>query len=135
MAITITWPTPANGFVGTIFVPKADTTLVSLGPPEIRTLDVNTLRGDVGNLWGSEEGGPYYQPFVHNGEVTISGLILARQVTFNYFVEFENGSYTIQLTGANHNIADVQVQNSVGIVVQNSAGLIRDAANRGIIST
>jgi len=127
MALTITWPTPTNGFVANVFVPKADTTLVSAGPPEIRSLDVNELRGAISLLWASAEGAPYYDPFTHNGEITISGDIFARSVIFRYPLEFEDGQYTLKFLGANHNIADVKVANQVGIIVGNSFGLIRSA--------
>ena len=124
MAISITWPTPTNGYVGVIHVPKADTVLIDPGPPEIRSLNVNQLRGDVGALWASTEGAPYYKPFTHSGEVTTSGFTYARQITFHYAVEFEDGQYVVRLAGGNHNILDVISSNQVSVQVQNSAGLV-----------
>lgn len=127
MAITITWPTPTNGYVGTVHVPKADTGDDGTTPEgyELRTIDVNWLRGEVSLLWASVVGGPYYEPFVHNGEVTVAGLTLGRVVTFYYRVEFEDGQYDVRTYGANHNIRDVRVGNQVSLTTENSPGLIR----------
>lgn len=124
MAITITWPTPANGFSGRILIPKADTTLVQSGPPEIRSINVNELRGEVMALHASEQGGPYYTPMRHTGEVTVSGFTYARQIVFFYEIEFEDGTYVVQVSGGNHNVLDVIVPNSVSVQAQNSAGLV-----------
>jgi hypothetical protein len=131
MPITITWPTPTTA-EGLIFVPKAETTLVDIGPPERRSYDVNKFRGDIGNLWGSAAGGPYSQPFDHRSEVTISGFTYARSVIIlaPYRVQFESGAYVVELEGGNHNISDVLVidpGNSPAVKVQNSAGLLSTA--------
>jgi len=131
MAIDVTWPTPSTP-IGIIHVPKADTSVISAGPPEIRGIDLNFLRGEVSLLWASSDGGPYSNPFVHQRESTISNFVYVRQVRWNppYTVEFEAGSsYTVVTSGANHNTADVQVQNGVGLVVQNSAGLLNNNAD------
>lgn len=129
MAIDVIWPTPTHP-TGTIFVPRADTVLVDPGPPERRSLDVNWLRGQVSLLWASEDGAPYSRPFLHNTEVTISGILFGRQIVFlaPYTIEFEDGQYSVRLTGANHNVDDVTVPNQVRIVTNLSAGLIRVAA-------
>lgn len=120
MAVSIDWATKV------ITIPKADTTLVDAGPPEIRSYDVDAFRLELNDIQDSEEGIVFDTTHEHTPEKTLSGITYARfvEIINGYTVEFENGSYTVQLTGANHNIADVQVQNSVGIVVQNSAGLI-----------
>jgi hypothetical protein len=125
MALTITWPSEAN--TGTIYVPKADTTLVAAGPPEIRSLDVDDFRNDVMTAYAAQPGPWAPVPFVHNGEITISGDIFARSVVFvdAYEIEFEDGQYTVKLTGANHNIADVRKANQVSLIIGNSFGLIR----------
>lgn len=130
MAISITWPTPGNSFVGTIFVPKADTTSDGTTPSgyELRTLDVNFLRGEVGTLFAAVEGGYAYDPYVHNREVTVAGLVLGRVVSFRYLIEFENGTYDVRITGGNHNIRDVRVGNSVSLTTENSPGLINNPA-------
>ncbi len=136
MPLTITWPTPTNGFLGTIFIPKADTTLVDIGPPEIRSIDVNELRGNVGLLYASPQGAYAYDPYVHAGEVTTGGFTYVRQVSFRYRVQFEAGAYVVQTFGANHNILDVIVDGGLGpsVQTQNSGGLLVIAASRGFIS-
>ena len=126
MGLIVTWPTPANGFVANILVPKADTTLVSAGPPEIRNYNLDAFRAELGTLWASEPGAPYSKPFIHTGERTVSGFTYAREVLVlnPYRVEFEDGAYVVQLFGANHNTLDVINANSVSVQAQNSAGLI-----------
>jgi len=129
MALTITWPT--ESYQGKIYVPKADTTLVDAGPPEIRSFDVNDFRKDVMTAYAGEAGGPSPVPFSHVGEITVSGDTFARFVLFNgpdpYEIEFEDGQYTVKLLGANHNLADCRVANQVSLIIGNSFGLIRAA--------
>lgn len=121
MAITVSWG--YTGF-GTIFVPRADMPIVTPSP-EVRSIDVNKLRGDVMSLAASVAGGPIVTPFDHSGERTISGTVYARSIIFFYTIEFEDGAYQVRPFGANHNIADVMVVNNVSVVPLNSAGLIR----------
>lgn len=120
MAISVNWATKV------ITIPKADTTLVDAGPPEIRSYDVNTFRLDLKALEASEEGMPFVDTHLHKPEVTLSGVTYARfvEIINGYTVTFEDGQYVVQLSGANHNLADVKNANQVSIVVQNSAGLI-----------
>jgi hypothetical protein len=120
MAISVAWTTHI------ITIPKADTTLVSAGPPEIRSYDINEFRGELMAAHASRPGAYAQTPYAHSVEELLSGVLYARKVKFlpPYKIEFENGNYTVYLTGANHNFADVHMQNSVGIVVNNSAGLI-----------
>jgi len=129
VAIDVDW------YTGTITVPKADTTLVSLGPPEIRSFDVAQFKTDLKDLEASTVGQPWTDTHIHRGELVVSGFTYARSVIIidPYRVEFEDGQYVVQLFGANHNIADVNVKNQVSLVVQNSAGLIRLDNTRGTI--
>jgi len=79
------------------------------------------------------EDDPDYMPFpkthLHNTEVTVAGITYARTVEIlpPYSVEFENGSYSVRLEGANNNVFDVEagilVQNTVQVIPTNSAGL------------
>jgi len=123
MAITVDWGAKI------INVPKADTAVVSAGPPEIRSLSVDVLRLALKALEASVEGQVFDDTHEHNTEVLLSGLLYARVVRIinGYTLTFEPGAYTVVLTSANHNIADVQNQNGVGIVTQNSAGLINNS--------
>jgi len=123
MAISIDWATKV------ITVPKADTTLVSAGPPEIRSLDTNQFRKDLNALQASEVGMPFDTTHVHTAPVTLGGVDFARQIEIvnGYTVTFEAGAYAVNLPGSNNNISDVTNLNSVSIRSSNSAGLASPA--------
>lgn len=119
MAISIDWGTKV------IFVPKADTQLISLTPIEIRSLDLNNFRLELKALEALAEGMPYERTHVHNTAVTVGGVTLARVVEIinNYTVTFEDGPYAVNLVGANSNVGDVINFNQVSVRSSNSAGL------------
>jgi hypothetical protein len=123
MAISVDWGTSI------ITVPKADTTLVSAGPPEIREYDVNTLRVELKDAEDSFEGIPYSRTHNHNTTVVVSGITLARvfEIIAPYTVTFEDGQYTVNLFGANHNVIDVANANQVRLTARNSGGLLEGA--------
>lgn len=125
MVISVDWGT------GVISVPKADTTLVDSGPPEVREYDVfNTFWKELKDLEDDRDGMPFLDAQRHNTEVTIGGVTLAHvvEVINSYTVTFEDGSYQVNLFGANHNILDVANLNTVGLRSANSAGLITTTA-------
>ena len=117
MTISINWATKV------ISVPQAD--LTNLGGGKYR-LDVNAFRLALKDIEDSAEGMGFPDTHRHAGEATLSGVTYARQVEIvnGYTVEFENGTYQVECVGANHNIADVKVVNSVSLIIGNSAGLI-----------
>jgi len=119
MAISVNWPTQI------INVPKADMTLVSSTPFEIRELNINTFRLTLKDLEDDEEGEPWPTTHNHNTAVTVGGVTLARVVELinGYTITFEDGSYAVNLVGANSNIGDVVNLNSVSVRASNSAGL------------
>lgn len=119
MALSVNWAT------GVITVPKADTVLFDIGPPEIRTYSVNTFRLALKDL-EDDEGMSYLDTHSHNTEVTLGGLALARtfEIINGYTITFEDGLYTVRLSGANHNILDVANPNQVNLQASNSAGLV-----------
>lgn len=119
MASTIDWATLI------ITIPKADTSLVDIGPPEIRSLNVNMWRLGLKDIEDDEDGMAFLDTHQHTAPVTIGGVTLARvvEVINGYTVTFENGSYAVNLEGANQNIGDVINFNSVQIRSTNSAGL------------
>lgn len=119
MAITINWLTKV------INVPKTYTTLVQSLPTEIRQLDVNVFRLDLKDIEDSEEGMPFLDTHRHSPEVQIAGLSLARVVEIinGYTITFEDDQYTVNLIGANTNLAEVTNVNQVSIRSSNSAGL------------
>ena len=115
-----------------IFVPQAD--LTPLGGDRYE-LNVETFRLELHDYLDNVAGIPLPDPFRHNTVVVLSGIGYARIVEFinGYTIEFEDGMYQVNLVGGNHNIADVQVQNNVGLIVNNSAGLIQ--AGTGLTAT
>lgn len=120
MAISVDW---GNKIIN---IPKADTTLVDIGPPEIRSIDLDALRLTLKDLEDGEDGMPFLDTHQHFTEITLQGDTYARVVEFinGYTVEFEDGTYTVRASGANSNLSDVKVQNQVSIDTRNSGGLI-----------
>jgi hypothetical protein len=110
-------------------VPKADLPLLQASP-EVRELDVDWFRLELKDLEDDAEGMPFPDTHRHFTEVTLAGLTYARivEIINGYTVEFENGTYTVNCTGANHNLSDVKVANSVSLIVNNAAGLINNLA-------
>jgi hypothetical protein len=128
VAVSIDW---GNTYV--IYIPQSDLTDLGGGFYE---LDVDWFRKELKDLEDDVEGMPFPDTHVHNTEVVLSGVTYARFVEIipPYTVEFENGIYTVIAVGANHNIADVKVPNSVSLITQNSAGLIKVDDERGVIT-
>lgn len=119
MAISVTWGTKV------IYVPKADMTLVSSSPFEIRALDITSFHFILRDLEDNAEGIPFLSTHNHNTTVEVGGVTLARVVEIinGYTVTFEDGSYAVNLVGANSNIGDVVNLNTVSVRAANSAGL------------
>lgn len=117
MAISVNW----NSRI--IVVPQ--NYLTNLGN-DIYELDVNQFRLDLKDLEDSEDGMQFPSTHQHNTQVLLSGSVYARtfEIINGYKVQFEQGFYTVKCTGANHNIGDVKVVNSVSLIINNSAGLI-----------
>lgn len=120
MAPSIHWGTKV------ITVPQADLTLVS---GTLYELNVDVFRLNLKNIEDAEDGMAHPDTHRHNTSVTLSGVTYARtfEIINGYTVTFEDtGSpYTVRLTGANHNIADVTNYTSeVSLIVGNSAGLV-----------
>jgi hypothetical protein len=122
MAITITWATKV------INVPKADTTLVDIGPPEIRSLDMDAFRLTLKDLEDDVEGMPFDDTHNHVPPITVGTITLARVVEIinGYTVTFEDGQYSVDLQGANTNLQTEVNRNQVGVFTNNSAGLIAE---------
>jgi len=125
MALSIDWSTQV------IYVPQADLTSLGGGLYE---LDLDAFRLELKDIEDSEEGIPFLDTHRHNTEVTLSGVTYARfvEIINGYTVEFENGTYTVVCSGANHNLADVKVVNSVSLIVGNRAGLITVVSGSGV---
>ncbi len=112
-----------------ISIPKADTTFVGTNAAtgyEVRSYDEYALMRELADYLDSEAGATLPVAFSHNTNVTISGVVYARALTFlaPYTITFENGSYQVKLVGGtNNNMLDVLNPNSVSVIAANSAGL------------
>lgn len=125
MTISVDWPT------GVIHVEQSD--LTALGGSRYQ-LDVDAFRLTLRALEASEAGMPWPATHVRSDPYTISGTTYAQGINFinGYTVEFENGMYEVRLVGANTNLADVKVVNSVSVIPSNAAGLITVASGSGL---
>lgn len=128
MAITINWAAKI------INIPKADMTLVDAGPPEIRSLDLDTFRKDLNALQESEEGMPFDTTHYYTAPLPVAGITLNRVVEIlnGYTIQFENLQYSVNIIGGNSNIGDVKVQNQVSVNTANSAGLQLVTSGSGV---
>jgi hypothetical protein len=120
MAINVNWSTKV------ITIPKSDLTLVQSTPNEIYELNLNEFRYWLHDEQDSVEGIINPEIFTHNTEVELGGITFARVIRIinGYTVTFENGTYAVNLIGANSNVADVTNVNNVSVRPYNSAGLI-----------
>lgn len=129
MAISINWATKV------ISVPKADLTLVG---GTLYEHDTNAFRLGLKGLEDDEAGMAFERTNKHNTEVTVAGQTYARTIEIinGYSVEYEDGAYSVRLTGSNNNIWDIQngilVQNQVQVIPTNSAGLIVVSTGSGL---
>lgn len=108
-----------------IQIPRTDMTLVSSSPTEVRQLNIDAFRQELNDLMDDEVGMHFPTNHFHTAPLTISGVTLARVVEIldPYVIEFEDGSYNVNIVGGNSNVADVVVKNQVGVNTANSAGL------------
>ena len=117
MAVSVNWGTSV------ISIPKADLTLISGTKYQY---DVNTLRTSLNGLMDDLEGMPFTKTHIHNTSKLLGGITYARvlEILAPYTVEFEDGLYTVNLFGLNHNVLDVTIENQVSVTTANSAGLV-----------
>jgi hypothetical protein len=111
-----------------IFVPKAYTQFVSINPStglELRQVNLTTFAQDIADLQDDAEGAWASTAFEYTAPVSVGGVQLAPVVVIlsPYTVEFEDGQYAVNLSGANTNVQDVSIVNQVSIRPNNSAGL------------
>ena len=92
-------------------------------------LDTAAFRLALKDLEDSEEGMAFPDTHNHNTEVVVAGITYARTIEIinGYTITFEDGQYTVRLSGSNNNFFDVENnilnQNQVQIISTNSAGL------------
>jgi len=99
-------------------------------------LDVNALRIALKDI-EDDEGMPYPDTHSHSTSITLSGVTYSRTFAIinGYTLAFDDtvlNHYTVRCAGANHNIADVKVLNTVSMIVGNSAGLITVVSGSGL---
>jgi hypothetical protein len=111
-----------NWWTQVISVPQSY--LTSLGGDSYE-LDVDVFRLALKDL-EDDEGMPFVDTHSHVGEITLAGVTYARfvEIINGYTIEFEDGTYEVNLVGANNNVIDVKVVNSVSVIANNSAGLV-----------
>jgi len=120
MPISIEWGTRI------ISVPQSYLTLIS---GTLYELDTDQFRLDLKDLEDDVEGMPFPDTHNHNTEVSVAGITYARviEIINGYSITFEDGQYTVRLSGSNNNFFDVENgilnQNQVQIISTNSAGL------------
>lgn len=121
-----------NWSTGVISVPLSD--LTALGGGRFGH-DLNAFRLALKDLEDDEAGIVYPATHNHNTEVLLSGVTYSRtlEILSPYTVEYEDGSYRVVPSNANHNIADVMVVNQVSIEIGNSAGLQTVAVGSGVL--
>ena len=110
-----------------IYIPRTSLTLVQSSPTEVRELDLDVFRKKLRDLEDNEDGRAWPITHVHNTEVTVSGITLARVLLVNapYTITFEDGLWAVNLVGANSNVSERVNKNSVSVNSANSAGLTR----------
>jgi len=117
-----------------IHIPKADLPLVQSSPSEIRELDLYEFHLMLRNLEGEQSGLPFKITHNYTTNVSISNLTLAKviEIINDYTIEFENGSYAVNIINGNSNVLDKVIFNNVSVRSSNSAGLIE--VNTGSLS-
>lgn len=118
MAYSVNWTTKI------VHIPKADLVVVSVSP-EVYELNALIFWQQIHAIQ-QEDGLSFVDIMRSNAPVTLGGVTFARSVEVinGYRVEFQNGAYQVNLSGANNNLLDARVQNNVSINASNSAGLI-----------
>lgn len=126
MAYTVNWLTKV------VTIPKSDLTLVQASP-EIRELDVTAFWSEIHAIQAGD-GLTYPAIMRSNAPVTLAGQTYVRSVEVinDYRIEFEDGQYQVNLTGANNNLLDARVQNQVSLSASNSGGAVVVSTGSGL---
>lgn len=125
-----------NRLTSVIFIPKADLSFIS---GTLYGLDTDAFRLELKGIEDSSEGMAFLRTHKHNTAVTVAGVTYARfvEIINGYSVEFEDGAYSVNLSGSNNNIFDIAagilVQNQVQVIPNNSAGLIQVTSGSGVL--
>ena len=119
-----------NPITHVITIPKVDLG----GTFPNHELNVNTFRLALKNWEDGTEGMVQPKTHNHNTQVTLGGLTLARvvEIIVPYTITFEKDQYSVNLVGANNNIADRLNLNQVSVRSNNSAGMITVTSGSGL---
>lgn len=114
-----------NHVTKVIYIPRADLVEIQSAPSFIYQLNMPWLWLQLTDLQDDAAGMVYDDMVLNNPPVNVGGVTLARviQIINGYTVEFEDGQYAVNLTGANTNLQDVAIVNQVSVRPNNSAGL------------
>ena len=118
-----------------IYVPQSYLSLIT---GTLYELDTDRFRLDLKGIEDDEGGITFLATHAHNTEVTVAGVTYARTVEIlpPYSITFEDGQYSVKLTGSNNNIFDIEAgvlnQNQVQVIPTNSAGLIVKSTGSGL---
>lgn len=133
MPVSVDWPNKI------IRVPVDVLTLVSGpgGPGSLYELNVDTLHMALRDLEDDAAGIIWDATHTYVGAATLAGVTFAPlfQVVNGYTVLFEDTTidhYTVRCVGANHNLGDVKILNTVSLIVGNSAGLVQVTSGSGL---
>jgi len=127
--ISINWATKVINIPQDYLVPKGGT---------LYELDTDQFRLDLKSLEASVYGMPNMKTHNHNTAITVAGITYARtiEICSGYSITFQDGQYTVKLTGSNNNIFDVENyilnQNQVQVIPTNAAGLITVVSGSGV---
>ena len=110
-----------NQITKVIYVPKADTTLIS---GEIRSLDMEEFHDTLRTLEALPINDVFEVTHNHTRQGTLGGTTYPRrlEILAPWNVEFEDGQWRVRLLGGDSNIEDRQVVNQVSVSTFNSAG-------------
>lgn len=115
-----------------ITIPQSDLTPIT---GDLYELDTDAFWEELKAWEAGETGIVFDDAQDHNSAYSIGGVTYAQKVEIltPYSIEFENGAYSVRLTGSNNNLFDKEAgilnYNLVQVIGQNSAGLIQTAVS------
>lgn len=110
---------------GEITISRTDMPLLQASP-EVRQLDTNAFFTELKDAEAAVDGAPWPDTQTRTSTYTVGGVTYSAslQIIPPYFITFEDGQYRVSLDGTNNNIIEVATANQVGILGNNSAGLV-----------
>ncbi len=119
-----------------VTIPQSDLTLLS---GSLYDFDTNQFRLDLGALLDDEAYIWMPLAFTHNTEVTVLGVVYARQILMinGWSLTFQNIAMSVQYSGSNNDLFDSENgilinQPLVNVIGNNSAGLTTVTSGSGL---